>query len=133
MLLLLPQKKGGGAFLSRGQQINKDGGLPLTRMVVRNSLPAHKQHANVVNSHLRPIGVAGGAWRSTDLGAALMMLSTLRIISAASEALSSTWRFTWKDSVTPSADMSPTVPSDMSASHQKNHSSPYDHNMSEDE
>lgn len=53
--------------------------------------------------------------RWTDLGAALMMLSTLRIISAASEALSSTCRFTWKDSVMPSSAMLPTVPSDMSA------------------
>lgn len=44
-----------------------------------------------------------------------MMLSTLRIISAASEALSSTWRFTWKDSVMPRSAMSPTVPSSMSA------------------
>lgn len=43
-----------------------------------------------------------------------MTSSTLRIISAASEALSSTWRFTWKDSVMPSSAMSPMVPSDMS-------------------
>lgn len=44
-----------------------------------------------------------------------MMLSTRRIISAASEALSSTWRFTMKDSVMPSSAMLPTAPSDMSA------------------
>ncbi len=39
-----------------------------------------------------------------------MMLSTCRIISAASAALSSTCLFTWKLSVTPRATMSPTVP-----------------------
>lgn len=39
-----------------------------------------------------------------------MMLSTRRIISAASAALSSTCLFTWKLSVMPSAAMSPTQP-----------------------
>lgn len=39
-----------------------------------------------------------------------MMLSTRRIISAASAALSNTCRFTWKLSVMPRSAMSPTQP-----------------------
>lgn len=45
------------------------------------------------------------------LGAALIMSSTRRIISAASAALSRTCLLTWKLSVTPNAAMSPMVPS----------------------
>lgn len=77
--------------------------------MIGNSLPAETVQRK--GPGLRP---TGGAELSTDLGAALMTSSTLRIISAASEALSSTWRFTWKDSVMPSSTMSPMVPSDIS-------------------
>lgn len=53
------------------------------------------------------------------LGADLRMSSTRKIISAASDADSRTWRLTWNDSVMPMASMSPTVPFTMSAKRSK--------------
>jgi len=51
-----------------------------------------------------------------NLGADLMMLSTRRIISAASAPLTRTWRLTWYDSVIPRFLMHATSPSSISGS-----------------